>query len=110
MPSPIATQTSLDAADRPAMSHADPVDHMEVRRLYAAGSALMVRRAEDYVPALGVLVRLEAAISHPVSANIFATPAGGQGFPRHCDDENGFTVRFAGGGRVVHLVPRGLSR
>lgn len=66
-------------------------------RHFAAGGTIAVNGLQRYLPGVAELAAsLAEELSCPVSANIYLTPASGQGFVEHYDDHDVFILQIAG--------------
>jgi lysine-specific demethylase/histidyl-hydroxylase NO66 len=73
------------------------VDVRKALALYDAGATLVLQGLHRYWPPLTTLVsELEDLLGHPCQANAYLTPAGAQGFARHCDTHDVFVVQTVG--------------
>ncbi len=73
------------------------VDGRKVLDLFAAGATVILQGLHRYWPPLARLVaELEDALGHPCQANAYLTPAGAQGFARHCDTHDVFVLQTYG--------------
>jgi bifunctional lysine-specific demethylase and histidyl-hydroxylase NO66 len=72
-------------------------DIQAVYRAYADGFTVIVNEAHRRSVAIGRLCRgLQSALHHPVGANLYLTPAGGQGFRPHVDTHDVFILQLHG--------------
>ena len=76
---------------------ADLVDPAAVARLFDEGATIVLQGLHRYWPAVTRLCRdLEAALTHPVQANAYLTPAGSQGLRVHADAHDVFALQSSG--------------
>jgi len=72
-------------------------DVQSVYRAYDDGYTVVVNQVHRRSSAVGRLCRgLQAALHHPVGANLYLTPAGAQGFLPHIDTHDVFIVQLDG--------------
>ena len=76
-----------ESTSEPVVADADgSPDLYQLYRAYAAGSTVILGSLGGRWPPITALCAgLEAALHHPVSANLYLTPPDAQGFPRHHD-------------------------
>lgn len=73
------------------------VDPIRVADLYAGGATIVLNQLQRLHPPLDALTRaLETAFSAPFQANVYLTPAGGQGFPVHYDNHDVMVLQIEG--------------
>ncbi len=69
----------------------------QVRAAWQEGYTLVLNRMEQLWEPIGRLGRaLEEELHHPVSSNLYVTPAGARGFPPHFDVMDGFILQLEG--------------
>ncbi|MET0403485.1 MAG: cupin domain-containing protein [Cystobacter sp.] len=69
----------------------------QVRAAWREGYTLVINRLERLWEPVGRLGRaLEEELHHPVSTNLYLTPAGARGFPPHFDVMDGFVLQLEG--------------
>lgn len=74
-----------------------PVDVVALNHRLRSGATLVVRRVDEFVPAVGSLVRdIEDAIRAPASALAVASFRDRNGFDRHLDVEDTIILQIAG--------------
>jgi ribosomal protein L16 Arg81 hydroxylase len=90
------------------------VDPIRLADLYAEGATIILNQLQRLHPPLDLLTRaLEAAFSAPFQANIYLTPANGQGFPVHYDNHDVIVLQVEGSKAwrlyeaPIHLVYQG---
>ena len=90
------------------------VDPIRVADLYAGGATIILNQLQRQHPPLDTLTRaLEVAFCAPLQANVYLTPAGGQGFPVHYDNHDVVVLQVEGSKSwrlyeaPIHLVYRG---
>ena len=72
-------------------------DWTHLYRAYARGSTIILGPlGSRWPPVAELCAQLESALHHRVSANLYLTPAGAQGFPRHHDTHDVFIVQVEG--------------
>ncbi len=72
-------------------------DRQQLYRGYASGQTVVLGPLGGRWPPITTLcAELEAALHHPVSAHLYLTPAGAQGFPPHHDTHDVFVVQVEG--------------
>ncbi|MFG2183047.1 JmjC domain-containing protein [Streptomyces abikoensis] len=89
--------SSGQLVDRPRFVNSERIIPGAVRRHIAQGGTLSLRRLHEVLPAVSQFCReLEAETGHPVQANAYLTPAGGQGFRHHWDTHTVVVAQLAG--------------
>jgi ribosomal protein L16 Arg81 hydroxylase len=90
------------------------VDPIRLADLYAGGATIILNQLQRLHPPLDALTRaLETAFCVPLQANVYLTPAGGQGFPVHFDNHDVVVLQVEGSKAwrlyeaPIHLVYRG---
>jgi hypothetical protein len=74
--------------------------------LYSEGATLIVNQADHIVPSLNAACRtLTLEMGLPLQANIYVTPRGAAGLPRHSDDHEVLILQIAGNKRWL-LYPQ----
>ncbi len=73
-------------------------DPGKVWQLFEAGATIVLQGLQRYWPPLARFCRdLELALTYPIQANAYVTPAGAQGLAVHYDTHDVFVLQAAGG-------------
>ena len=73
------------------------VDARKILDLFNAGATVILQGLHRYwPPAARLVAQLEQSLGHPCQVNAYLTPAGAQGFARHCDTHDVFVVQTYG--------------
>lgn len=73
------------------------IDTIKLFQLFAEGGTIILDKVHIALPSVLALSRaIELALSAPVNANLYLTPAGAQGFATHWDTHDTFIVQLHG--------------
>ena len=94
----VLTDSSGARTQRPMRLLADGApDIQDVYREYHGGSTVVVNQLDRRSAPLAQLCRtLESELHHRVTANLYLTPKGSQGFPPHIDNHDVFILQIHG--------------